>query len=50
VRLQVSDLQRSVEYYREVIGLPVLSSRGGLARLGSLVGSSRVADDSRLRD
>jgi catechol 2,3-dioxygenase len=34
VRLQVSDLQRSVEYYREIIGLPVLSSDGGTARLG----------------
>jgi catechol 2,3-dioxygenase len=34
VRLQVSDLQRSVEYYREIIGLQVLSSSAGTARLG----------------
>lgn len=34
VRLQVSDLQRSLEYYREIIGLPVLSSSGAAARLG----------------
>ena len=34
VRLQVSDLQRSVEYYREIIGLQVLSSSGAAARLG----------------
>jgi catechol 2,3-dioxygenase len=34
VRLQVSDLQRSVEYYREIIGLAVLSSSGAAARLG----------------
>jgi len=30
----VSDLQRSVEYYRETIGLQVLSSSDGMARLG----------------
>jgi catechol 2,3-dioxygenase len=34
VRLQVSDLQRSVEYYREIIGLAVQSSSGAMARLG----------------
>jgi catechol 2,3-dioxygenase len=34
VRLQVSDLQRSVEYYREIIGLQVLSWGGEVARLG----------------
>src|SRR3954469_20416894 len=35
VRLQVSDLQRSVEYYREIIGLQVLSSHGVAAQLGT---------------
>jgi len=34
VRLQVSDLARSVEYYREIIGLPLQSSSGGSAQLG----------------
>jgi catechol 2,3-dioxygenase len=34
VRLQVSDLQRSVEYYREIVGLPVQASNGGVAQLG----------------
>src|SRR3954451_6561208 len=47
VRLQVSDLQRSVEYYREIIGLQVLSSYGASAQLGT--GSSRTLLELRER-
>src|SRR5689334_8976940 len=43
VRLQVSDLQRSVEYYREMVGLQVLSSSGAAARLGA-AGSRAILD------
>ena len=35
VRLAVSELGRSVEFYRDVIGLAVLSSDGKLAQLGA---------------
>lgn len=35
VRLQVGDLERSLDYYRDVIGLAVLDQDGGHARLGS---------------
>src|SRR5258706_15590122 len=34
VRLQVSDLDRSVEYYTTVLGLPGLSRTGSVAALG----------------
>lgn len=35
VRLQVSDLSRSLDYYREVLGFRVVSERPGVAVLGS---------------
>jgi catechol 2,3-dioxygenase len=35
VVLQVSDLQRSIAYYTDVIGLHLLSSSGGVANLGA---------------
>lgn len=35
VRLQVSDLARSLEYYQQVIGLRVLDTSGARARLGA---------------
>jgi catechol 2,3-dioxygenase len=47
VRLQVSDLQRSVEYYREIIGLHVQSSTGAAAQLGC--GRSRTLLELRER-
>src|SRR5688500_7329138 len=34
VRLQVSDLSRSIEYYKQVVGLAVLSQAGSDAMLG----------------
>jgi catechol 2,3-dioxygenase len=34
VRLAVSDLPRSVEFYQRVLGLPLLTPDGGAARLG----------------
>lgn len=36
VRLQVSNLERSLEYYRTVIGLRLLDKRGGQAVMGAL--------------
>ena len=36
VRLQVSNLPRSLEYYRTVLGLQLLSNTGTTARLGAL--------------
>jgi catechol 2,3-dioxygenase len=35
VRLAVSDLPRSVDFYERVLGLPVISTEGDSARLGS---------------
>jgi catechol 2,3-dioxygenase len=35
VHLQVSDLQRSIEYYSGVLGLRVLSGSSGSAELGA---------------
>ncbi len=35
VRLQISDLERSLEYYRDVLGFRVLDRSGGLATLGA---------------
>ena len=35
VRLQVRDLQRSLEYYTQVLGLRTLGTNGGVALLGT---------------
>lgn len=48
VRLQVADLERSLAFYRDVIGFRVLDRRDGVARLGP--GSSADADGSATAD
>ena len=42
VHLQISDLERSVEYYQEVLGMNVLERAAGRASLGTRCGAARV--------
>ena len=40
VRLQVSDLTRSLDYYQRVLGLTVVSAKGDVASLGAAGGAA----------
>ena len=44
VRLQVSDLARSLDYYQRLVGLRVLESSGNRATLGALEGDTIVVE------
>jgi len=44
VRLQVADLQRSVEWYGQVLGLTLLATEGNCASLGTAEGGSTLVE------
>lgn len=44
VRLQVSDLARSLEYYQKIVGLRVLRREGSRAELGAQTGDTVIVD------
>ena len=47
VRLQVSDLTRSLDYYQRVLGLTVVSAKGDVASLGAAGGDPLVRLEAR---